>query len=197
MVPRCLAGRPALTHASTVLTPVGPGPEGGAPLKSVSRVRTPEATAVLALLTFLPGCSSATTPVEGCMGKQAVGATSGQLAGTYQGEGDAKGVTLTRKASENKPGSGTVTVHDWRTGDWYRSELGESFDGSGTWSVVQGGTSATEFARLSLSFTAPERFLEGDTLDSLSIAQSDGRTFLYADDDPDVCPAFRLRLQGG
>jgi hypothetical protein len=163
----------------------------------MSRVRLPAAAAVLALLTCLPACSSASTAVEGCMGKQAVGATSGALAGTYRGEGDAEGVTLTLKASESEPGSGTVTVHDWPTGDWHRSELGETFDGSGTWSVVQGGTSATKFAHLSLSFTAPERFLEGDTLDSLSIAEGDGRTFLYAEDDPDVCPAFRLRLQGG
>ncbi|MEV5546562.1 hypothetical protein AB0L35_10620 [Streptomyces sp. NPDC052309] len=106
-------------------------------------------------------------------------------------------MTLTLKGSKNKPDSGTVTVHDWPTGDWYRSELGETFDGSGTWSVVQGSTSATEFAHLSLSFTAPERFLNGDTLDSLSIAQGDGRTCLYADGDPEVCPVFRLRLQGG
>ncbi|MER7721273.1 hypothetical protein ABTX99_30850 [Streptomyces flaveolus] len=163
----------------------------------MSRVRVPAAAAVLALLTCLPGCSSAPTAVEGCMGKQAVGATAGQLAGTYRGEGDAEGVTLTLKAPESEAGSGTVTVHDWPTGDWYRSELGETFDGAGTWSVVQGGTSATEFANLSLSFTTPERFLNGDTLDSLSIAEGDGRTYLYADDDPDVCPAFRLRLQGG
>lgn len=129
------------------------------------------------------------------MGKQAVGATSGQLVGTYQGEGDAKGVTLTLTASQGKPASGTVTAHGWPTGDWYRDELGEAFDGSGTWAVVQGGTPATEFARLSLSFTAPRRFLDGDTLDSLSIAEGDGRTYLYADDDPDACPAFRLRLQ--
>ncbi|MYR44326.1 hypothetical protein [Streptomyces sp. SID5910] len=162
----------------------------------MSRVRLPAAAAVLALLTCLPGCSSAPTSVEACMGKQAVGATPGQLAGTYRGEGDAKGVTLTLKASQGKPGSGTVTVHDWPTGDWYRSELGETFDGSGTWSVVQGGTSATEFARLTLDLTTPKRFLEGDTLDSLAIAEGDGRTYLYTDDDPDVCPAFRLRLQG-
>ncbi|PZT68965.1 hypothetical protein DN402_16335 [Streptomyces sp. SW4] len=143
---------------------------------------------MVGLLTCLPGCSSVSTAVEGCMGKQAVGATSGELAGTYRGEGDAEGVTLILEASESEPGSGTVTVNNWPTGDWYRSELGETFDGSGTWSVIQGGTSATEFARLSLSFTAPERFLDGDTLDSLSIAQGDRRTYLYADDDPDVCP---------
>ncbi|MEU3821596.1 hypothetical protein AB0E74_18555 [Streptomyces sp. NPDC030392] len=154
------------------------------------------AAAVLALLSCLPGCSPAPTALEGCMGERAVGATSAQLAGTYRGEGDAEGVTLTLKASESKPGSGTVTVRDWPTGDWHRGELGETFDGSGTWSVVQGGTAATEFARLSLSFTAPKRFLEGDTLDSLSIAEGDGRTHLYAEGDPDVCPAFRLRPQG-
>ncbi|WP_225632017.1 hypothetical protein [Streptomyces solaniscabiei] len=163
----------------------------------MSRVRLPAAAAVLALLTCLPGCSSAPTGVEACMGKQAVGATSGQLAGTYRGEDDAGGVTLTLKASQDEPGSGTVTVHDWPTGDWYRSELGETFDGTGTWAVVQGGTSATEFARLSLSFTAPQRFLKGDTLDALSIAEGDGHTHLYADDDPDACPAFRLERQGG
>ncbi|WP_077796929.1 hypothetical protein [Streptomyces sp. JHA26] len=163
----------------------------------MSRVRLPAAVAVLALLTCLPGCSSEPTSVEACMGKQAVGATSGQLAGTYRGEGDAEGVTLTLKASRDESGSGTVTVRDWPTGDWYRSELGETFDGSGTWSVVQGGTSATEFAHLALSFTTPQRFLKGDTLDSLSIAEGDGHTHLYADDDPDVCPAFRLQRQGG
>ncbi|QGV77312.1 hypothetical protein [Streptomyces ficellus] len=163
----------------------------------MSRARLTVTAVVLALLSCLPACSSASTAVEGCMGKQAVGATSGELAGTYRGEGDAEGVTLTLEASESEPGSGTVTVHDWPAGDWYRSELGAAFDGSGTWSVVQGGTSATEYAHLSLSFSAPERFLDGDTLDSLSIAEGDGRTYLYAEDDPDVCPAFRLRLQGG
>ncbi|MFI8252004.1 hypothetical protein [Streptomyces filamentosus] len=160
------------------------------------RTRLPVAAAVLTLLFCLPGCSSASTAVEACMGQQAVGATSGELAGTYRGEGDAEGVTLTLRASPTVPGSGTVTVHDWPTGDWYRSELGDTFDGSGTWSVVQGGATATEFARLSLSFTAPKPLLDGDTLDSLSIAETDGRISLYTQDDPDVCPAFRLRHQG-
>ncbi|MFC9543595.1 hypothetical protein ACFTXK_02940 [Streptomyces sp. NPDC056956] len=163
----------------------------------MSRRRVPAAAAVLALLTCLPGCSSAADGVEGCLGRQAVGATSGQLAGTYGGEGDAEGAVLTLKASGSRPAGGTVTVRGWPTGDWYDGELGGTFDGSGTWAVVQGGTTATEFARLSLSFTAPRRFLDGDTLDSLSIAEGDGHLYVYADDDPDVCPAFRLRLRTG
>ncbi|MGW0189422.1 hypothetical protein ACWDV7_27195 [Streptomyces sp. NPDC003362] len=162
----------------------------------MSRVRPPAAAAVLGLLTCLAGCSSASTAVEGCMGEQAVGATSGELAGTYVGEGDAEGTTITLEVPESGSG-GKVTVRGWPTGDWHKSELGDSFDGSGTWSVVPGGTSATEFAHVTLSLTAPERFLPGDTLDSLSIAEDDGRTYLYEDGDPDVCPAFRLRLQGG
>jgi hypothetical protein len=112
--------------------------------------------------------------------------------GLHGGAGGRRGLRATRR---HLPGP--VTVHGWPAGDWHRSELGETFDGSGTWSVVRGGTPATGFAHLSLSFTAPERFLGGDTLDTLSIAEGDGRTHLYADDDPDVCPAFRLRLQDG
>ncbi|OSY52169.1 hypothetical protein BG846_02179 [Streptomyces fradiae ATCC 10745 = DSM 40063] len=61
----------------------------------MARVALPAAAAMLALLTCLPSCTSASTAVEGCMGKQAVGMTSGQLAGTYRGDGDAKGVRLT------------------------------------------------------------------------------------------------------
>ncbi|MEU1328398.1 hypothetical protein [Streptomyces sp. NPDC005865] len=46
------------------------------------------------------------------MDRQAVGATSGELAATYRGEGDAEGVTLTLKDVGEQAGSGTVTVHD-------------------------------------------------------------------------------------
>ncbi|AWT43798.1 MULTISPECIES: hypothetical protein [Streptomyces] len=161
----------------------------------MSRVRLLTPVALALLLAPLAGCSSASTAVEACMGKQAVGATSGELAGEYAGEGEAKGVTITLTPSEAKPGSGRVTVHNWPTGDWYKGELGETFDGSGSWAVIGGGNSAAEHAYVALSFTTPERFLEGDTLDRLSIAGDGARVYLYEDDDPDVCPAFRLRKQ--
>lgn len=145
------------------------------------------AVAVAVLLVPLAGCSAASTAVEACLGKQADGATAGELAGRYVGEADAEGVAITLMASEREPGSGTFTVRNWPTGDWYRSELGDAFDGSGTWSV--------QSAQVHLSVTAPERFLHGDTLDALSIAEDGSRLSLYEDDDPDVCPAFRLRKQ--
>ncbi|MFF9626916.1 hypothetical protein [Streptomyces griseosporeus] len=161
----------------------------------MSRVRLLTPAALALLLVPLAGCSSASTAVEACMGKQSVGATSGELAGAYAGEGEAEGVTITLTPSENKPGGGRVTVHNWPTGDWYKGELGETFDGSGTWAVVGGGTSGADHAYVSLSFTAPQRFLDGDTLDRLSIAEDGAHVYLYEDDDPDVCPAFRLRKQ--
>ncbi|MBL1107290.1 hypothetical protein JK361_22235 [Streptomyces sp. 5-8] len=150
------------------------------------------AVAMLTLLTPLAGCSSASTAVEACMGRQAKSATSGELAGTYAGEAHAEGATITLKASDTGTG-GTVTVHHWPTGDWYESELGATFDGSGTWDVV-GGSRPGEYGQVRLSLTEPEPFLNGDTLDSLSIAKDSERTYLYEDDDPDVCPTFRLRL---
>ncbi|MEU2717510.1 hypothetical protein [Streptomyces sp. NPDC007205] len=152
------------------------------------------AVAVPALLSPLAGCSSASTAVEACMAKQADSATPGELAGTYGGEGDAKGATITLRASGSKPG-GTVTVHHWPTGDWYKRELGATFNGSGSWSV-QSGTGSEAHARVQLSFTEPRTFLNGDTLDKLSIAMDSERTYLYEDDDPDVCPKFRLRMTG-
>ncbi|MEU7557040.1 hypothetical protein [Streptomyces eurythermus] len=149
------------------------------------------AAAALVLLSPLAGCSSAATAVEACMGKQALSATSGELAGTYVGEAHAKGVTLTLEASDDSTG-GKVTVRNWPTGSWYRSELGSTFDGSGTWDVLS-GTGSDEYGHVQLSFTEPERFLQDDTLDSLSIAKDSQRMYLYEDDDPDVCPTFRLR----
>ncbi|GHH02555.1 hypothetical protein [Streptomyces rubradiris] len=125
------------------------------------------AAAALVLLSPLAGCSSAATAVEACMGKRAVSATSGELAGTYVGEAHAKGVTLTLEASDDGTG-GKVTVRNWPTG-------------------------SDEYGHVRLSFTEPERFLQEDTLDSLSIAKDSRRMYLYEDDDPEVCPTFRLR----
>ncbi|MEU3828296.1 hypothetical protein [Streptomyces sp. SID161] len=160
-------------------------------LMTGGRPRLVTAAAVLGLLTPLAACSSASTAVEACMARQAESATSGEVAGTYRGEAQAKGATITLRASDSGTG-GTVTVHDWPTGDWYRSELGDTFDGSGTWDVA-GGYGAGDPGQVRLSFTAPELFLRGYTVDSLSIAADSERTYLYEDDDPDVCPAFRLR----
>ncbi|MEU1010231.1 hypothetical protein [Streptomyces sp. NPDC005890] len=160
-------------------------------LPAGKRPRLVTAAAVLGLLSPLAACSSASTAVEACMGKQATSATSGELEGTYVGEADAKGVTITLKASDKGTG-GTVTVRHWPTGSWYKSELGDTFDGSGTWDVV-GGTGSDAYGQVHLSFTEPKRFLQDDTLDSLSIAEDGERVYLYEDDDPDVCPKFRLR----
>ncbi|MEU8030322.1 hypothetical protein AB0C13_17025 [Streptomyces sp. NPDC049099] len=61
---------------------------------------------------------------------------------------------------------------------------------------MQSGTGPEAHARVQLSFTEPRSFLNGDTLDKLSIATDAKRTYLYEDDDPDVCPKFRLRTTG-
>ncbi|MFF9022383.1 hypothetical protein [Streptomyces eurythermus] len=155
------------------------------------RARPLTAATVLALLSPLASCSSASTAVEACMGKQAVSATTGELEGTYTGEAHAKGVEITLKASDTGTG-GTVTVRDWPTGAWYKSELGETFDGSGTWDV-EGGHRPGDHAQVHLSFTEPELFLRDYTVDMLSIAEDSQRMYLYEDYDPDVCPTFRLR----
>jgi len=85
-------------------------------------------------------------------------------------------------------------VRDRPTGDWYRSELGDAFDGSGTRVGPPGaGTGGTP--RVGLRLTEPKLFLDGDTLDTLSVASDAERTFLYEDDDPDICAKFRLQLE--
>ncbi|KOV62712.1 hypothetical protein [Streptomyces sp. MMG1121] len=156
------------------------------------RLRWMTAVVVPALLSPLAGCSSSSTAVEACMAKQADSVSSTDLTGTYAGEGDAKGTTITLTSTDGRPG-GTVTVHRWPTGDWYKSELGAEFNGSGTWSV-RSGTGSDAHARVRLSLTEPRTFLNGDTLDKLSIAKGAGQTYLYEDDDPDVCPKFRLKM---
>lgn len=156
-------------------------------------LRRMTAVAVLALLSPLTACSSASTAVEACMAKQATSVSSVDLVGAYAGEGGAKDVTVMLRSTDGKPG-GTVTVRHWPTGDWYKSELGATFNGSGTWSV-QSGSGSEGHARVQLSFTEPRTFLSGDTLDELSIATDGKKTYLYQDDDPDVCPTFRLRMR--
>ncbi|WP_225838131.1 hypothetical protein [Streptomyces sp. NK08204] len=157
------------------------------------RPRWVTAVAVPALLYPLAGCSSAATAVEACMGKQATSVSSVDLTGTYAGEGRARGATITLTSTDGKPG-GRVTVHHWPTGSYYRGELGGTFDGSGTWEL-QHGASAGGHPQVGLSLTEPRFFLPGDTLDTLSIAGDGKRTYLYQEDDPDTCPAFRVRLR--
>ncbi|QHA05207.1 hypothetical protein GQF42_19615 [Streptomyces broussonetiae] len=156
------------------------------------RLRWMTAVAVPALLSPLAGCSSSSTAVEACMAKQATSVGSVDLTGTYTGEGDAKAVTLTLRPPVGRSG-GSVTVRNWPTGDWYRSELGDTFNGSGTWDVDYSGGSGKP-PHVSLSLTSPRLFLNDDTLDKLSIAEGSGRTYLYENDDPDVCPKFRLKM---
>ncbi|GAB7103950.1 hypothetical protein JCM4814A_22640 [Streptomyces phaeofaciens JCM 4814] len=149
------------------------------------------ALAVPLLLLPLGGCSSGTP--ETCMPRDTSGISSADLPGTYVGAQDAEGATITLGPSDGS-GKGKVTVRDWPTGDWYRSELGDTFDGSGTWGFDPGaGTGGTP--RVGLRLTEPKLFLDGDTLDSLSVAADAERTFLYEDDDPDICAKFRLQLE--
>ncbi|WP_369378370.1 hypothetical protein [Streptomyces sp. cg36] len=113
----------------------------------------------------------------------------GELIGRYEGAHEADGVRLTL------PEGGAVRAEKWPTGDYHRAELGESFDGSGTWEVEQ-ATGSRDRALLRPHFTAPARFLQGDTLDGLTIGTDGSRTDLYDDFDPDVCPDFRLERAG-
>jgi hypothetical protein len=155
------------------------------------RARAVTAVAALGLLLPLGACASASTAVEACMAKQATSVSSVDLTGTYTGEDEAKAVTMTLKPAGGRSG-GTVTVHNWPTGDWYKSELGDTFNGSGTWQVDYSGGPGDP-PQVGLSFTEPRLFLDGYTIDKLSIAMDSTRTYLYKNDDPDACPAFRLK----
>ncbi|MGW0766574.1 hypothetical protein [Streptomyces sp. NPDC002676] len=159
----------------------------------MSRHHVVTAAAALALLSPLAACSSASTAVEACMGKQATSVSSVDLTGTYAGEDKAKGATITLTSTDGKPG-GRVTVRHWPSGNWHKDKLGATFDGSGTWEV-QEGASTGGHPQVGLSFTAPDFFLPDDTIDTLSIARDGKKTYLYQDDDPDTCPTFRLRMR--
>ncbi|GAA0601851.1 hypothetical protein [Streptomyces crystallinus] len=145
------------------------------------------AVAALAVLpATLTACGS--DALERCVPAAAESATPGELVGRYEGAHEADGVRLTLS-----PG-GAMTAQKWPTGDYHRAELGKAFNGSGTWEI-EPATSATHRALLRLHFTKPALFLQGDTLDKLTIGTDATRTDLYEDFDPDVCPDFRLRLQ--
>ncbi|NEB37477.1 hypothetical protein [Streptomyces sp. SID14515] len=119
--------------------------------------------------------------------------SSADLVGAYTGLRDAEGVSVGLEADAERPGAsgGRVTVENWPTGDWYRSELGETFDGAGTWEFRPGGE-AGEKATVSFVFTEPRKFGANDTLDTLTVAADSDRIVLHENDDPDICPRFRL-----
>ncbi|PKV86229.1 hypothetical protein [Streptomyces sp. TLI_146] len=143
------------------------------------------AVAALALLTApLTACGS--DALERCVPVAAESATPGELIGRYEGAHEADGVRLTLS-----PG-GAMRAEKWPTGDYHRAKLGKTFDGSGTWEI-ESATASTGRALLRLHFTKPTLFLQGDTLDKLTIGIDATRTDLYQDTDPDICPDFRLR----
>ncbi|MFE7431214.1 hypothetical protein [Streptomyces sp. NPDC057545] len=119
--------------------------------------------------------------------------SSADLAGTFEGVRDAKGVRLTLTTAPGQAG-GTLAVRNWPTGDYYRAELGETFDGSGTWEIDRPTTSDAS-PLLRLHFDKPRDMLRGDTVDLLAIAVDSDRAVIYKNDDPDTCPSFRLDLK--
>lgn len=145
------------------------------------------AVAALAVLTAtLTACGSDT--LQRCVPVAAKSATPGELIGLYEGAHEAEGVRLTLSSG------GAMRAEKWPTGDYHRAELGDTFNGSGTWEIEQ-ATASHDRALLRLHFTRPTQFLKGDTLDKLTIGIDANRTDLYEDFDPDVCPDFRLRLR--
>ncbi|MFD8979740.1 hypothetical protein [Streptomyces sp. NPDC059564] len=154
--------------------------------------RIRRATAALAVLIgSLTACGSDSS--ERCVPEASTTASAAQLVGSYAGSLKAEGTRLTLTATPGANQGGALTAENWPTGSFYRSKLGETFNGSGTWEV-EPARSPDGRSLLRLHFDAPELLLPGDTLDKLSIGIDAERTFVYDDRDPDVCPDFRLRL---
>ncbi|SMF14393.1 hypothetical protein [Streptomyces sp. Amel2xC10] len=61
------------------------------------------------------------------MPRDTAGIGSGDLVGTYAGVEDAEGATVVLGPLDGR-GKGKVTVRGWPAGDWYRSEVGDTFD---------------------------------------------------------------------
>ncbi|MEV3992068.1 hypothetical protein AB0J57_24460 [Streptomyces sp. NPDC049837] len=149
-------------------------------------------TAALAVLTaMLSACGSDT--FERCVPKESAAASSADLSGTYEGRRDAEGVRLTLATAPNQSG-GTLSAENWPTGDYYWEELGDTFDGSGTWEIDP-PSGPDESPMLRLHFDKPKDMLRGDTVDLLTIAADSERTVIYKNADPDTCPSFRLDLK--
>jgi hypothetical protein len=158
--------------------------------------RSPRVVAVVTALVVLAGTLSAcgADAFERCVPEESAEAGGADLAGTYEGKRDAEGVRLTLTTVPRQSG-GTLSVENWPTGDYYREELGETFDGSGTWEIdPPSGPEKSPLLRL--HFDKPKALLRGDTVDLLTIAVDSKRTVVYKNDDPDTCPSFRLDLKG-
>ncbi|MHC6627893.1 hypothetical protein ACYTFC_17670 [Streptomyces globosus] len=160
------------------------------------RVRAAGGMAALAAVAgLLSGCGS--DAFERCVPEAADTAGAAQLAGTFEGEREAKGVRLTLALTPGTAHGGSFTAENWPTGDSsFHAHLGTTFSGSGTWVVAPAG-GGWDRTMLLMDFTEPEGFGKDDTLDRLSIGIDAKRTFVYDDPDPDVCPDFRLRLRTG
>ncbi|MFI6942368.1 hypothetical protein ACIBI4_24110 [Streptomyces sp. NPDC050418] len=160
----------------------------------LARLRLLPAALVLGLLSPLSACSLGGSGAR-CVPADANGvSTDGDLVGTYKGERDAKGVRLTLEAGTAQ-NEGKASVRNWPTGDYHRDALGETFNGTGTWSVDWDSTGSPQNPVLQLDFEKPDVFAAGDTLDRLSIAADSDRTVFAHETDPDMCPKFRLERQ--
>ncbi|GAA4909138.1 hypothetical protein ACFPM3_12075 [Streptomyces coeruleoprunus] len=148
-------------------------------------------TALGLLSTTLTACG--TDAFERCVPEESASAAAAGIDGTYEGVRDAEGVRLTLTNGSGKAGN-TLTVENWPTGDYYRDELGETFDGSGTWEIDR-STASEQSPLLRLHFDKPKPLLRGDTIDLLTITSDDKRVVLYDNTDPDTCPSFRLDLE--
>ncbi|MET9700795.1 hypothetical protein ABZY31_28320 [Streptomyces sp. NPDC006529] len=159
------------------------------------RIRITAAGAALAALSWpLTACGLADGALERCVPAPATTASTADLAGSYEGSRDAKGTRLTLTTRPGGSG-GTLTVENWPTGDSFRKELGTSFNTTGTWEIDR-PSDGSPHALLRLDFDPPKPGLPApDTIDMLSIGIDAKRTFIYADDDPDTCPHFRLQLR--
>ncbi|MDX3343564.1 MULTISPECIES: hypothetical protein [Streptomyces] len=166
-----------------------------APLPARRPPRAAVAAVLLSLLLPLGACSAGSART--CL-PDGGAVSSAAVVGAYTGLRDAKGVSFRLEADTERPGAsgGRVTVGNWPTGDWYRPELGETFDGAGTWEFRPGGE-AGEKATVSFVFTEPRKFGANDTLDTLTVAADSGRVVLYENDDPDICPRFWLESRTG
>lgn len=152
--------------------------------------RPPRAVVAAVLLLPLGACSS--DSARKCL-PDSGSVSSADIVGAYKGLRDAKGVSFSLEADEERTGAsgGRVTVKNWPTGDWHRPELGETFDGAGTWEF-QPARKPGERDMVSIVLTEPRTFGVNDTLDTLTVTSDSDRIVLYENDDPDICPRFRL-----